>query len=78
MIVIPFILRKASDGKYYGKGSLVIINDGTGTRTRGNYDYQFLDVHEKPYKTGRVEGYHRNALSKWSLVAAVLKDAGYV
>jgi len=52
-------------------GSIIIVNDGTGSETNGNYDCTF------PAKTVRVEGYPRKAVSIWNLIYRACKEAGY-
>lgn len=53
---------------------LLIINDGTGTREKGNYN---VIIHEKGtkkiLKKGKVKGYKRLEKPVWDLVAKAIK-----
>lgn len=52
-------------------GELILVNDGTGSETKGNYDCTF------PSKTVRVTDYPRKAVSIWNLLYRACKEAGY-
>ncbi len=53
----------------------VIANDGTGTRTRGNYDFVLSKRGSAAvYKRGRVEGFPRKVHTAWKLLYLVLKE----
>lgn len=51
-----------------------IINDGTGTLGRGNYDVRLYSRGDTPrlVRTARVEGYPRNAKPAWRLIQAAM------
>lgn len=53
---------------------VVIINDGTGTPTRGNYDVKlYARSNGRLVRTARVENWARNAHPAWRLLAAAMK-----
>lgn len=61
-------------------GSLDIINTGDHPQhpTRGNYRSRFWSARKFPLKReGLVTGWPRTAKPVWSLVALILKNAGY-
>lgn len=43
---------------------LEIVNDGTGSKEIGNYNYRVYINHEVIH-TGRLEGYNRRLGAKW-------------
>ena len=58
-------------------GDINIINDATGTRTRGNYDVEFIDAKGRVFKRRRVEDHARLAESIWKLIEkAVGREEG--
>ena len=59
-----------------GRG--VIINDGSGTETRGNYNVGFGKCRGsvRSIRTGQVKGFPRKSLGTWELLASALKAAG--
>ena len=79
MLRLTLTLHSAIDGNAYDLGSLTIINDGTGTHERGNYDVVLVDKRDGAKtrtRRGRVEDYLRSA-GAWELVAkAILGKAG--
>lgn len=62
-------------------GSAVIVNDGTGSAERGNYNAGFHrgagEATERTTKIGQVAGFPRKRLNVWHLIARCLKEAGY-
>ena len=46
-----------------------IVNDGTGTATRGNYRVQLKDALGRPWKSGTVTNFPRKRLLAWDLLA---------
>lgn len=60
---------------------LNIVNDGTGTKTIGNYKYEVVDCHSigsgisscSVAKTGEVKN-HKRANSVWKLLSKILKE----
>lgn len=52
-----------------------IINDGSGTRTRGNYVFRLFDRAGRLWKSGRVEGFPRQRLLAFDLLFRALKNA---
>ena len=49
-----------------------IVNDGTGTATRGNYEIVLKDAVGRSWKTGMVEGFPRKRRLGWDLLACAL------
>lgn len=74
MIKVKITLHSAIDGHEEELGSLDIWNDGTGSKTKGNYEYRLLSDHGKIFRSGRITGYPRR-LSAPNLVYRVLKRA---
>jgi len=53
-----------------------IANDGTGSKTRGNYRYRFEQVgRNAAWRKGRVTGFRRKREHVWRLVLKCLIDA---
>lgn len=52
----------------------IIGNDGTGTKTKGNYNVKLLDRANNMMKEGRVENYPRKEKHVWYLVYLALKS----
>lgn len=51
-----------------------IVNDATGTRSRGNYNVRlFARNNGRLIREARVEGWPRNAKPAWRLVQAALE-----
>jgi hypothetical protein len=54
-----------------------IVNDGTGTRSRGNYDVRlFARNNGRMIRTARVENWPRNSRPAWRLIQAALEALG--
>lgn len=64
------------ESKAYTLHKGTIINDASGTSTKGNYDFE-LSKRGGPgtYKKGRVEGFARRQQGAWKLLYIVLKQA---
>lgn len=91
MLVIRVELHSAITGKISEVARMIIANDGTGTRTRGNYwgrsakgviqnDHMIPPaiMHDcRKMDEGKVENYARNSLHVWNLLARMLKSMGY-
>lgn len=78
MIVVEITLYSAiSSSRNKSLGKLVIINDGTGGATVGNYDVQAYGASGKPGKRGRIENYPRQAVAPMNLVRRAIEAAGY-
>jgi hypothetical protein len=59
-------------------GFMEIANDGTGGEMLGNYTGVFHSEYTSSSgRKGRVEGFHRQTQSVWSLVGAFLKLFGH-
>jgi hypothetical protein len=58
-------------------GTMIIFNDGTGSRTRGSYKYR-ISKQGHPlsiWKEGEVDDFARTKLGPWDLLFLVLKHA---
>lgn len=54
-----------------------VANDGTGTRSRGNYDVRpYARNNGRLIRVARVESWPRNALPAWRLLAAAMAALG--
>jgi hypothetical protein len=52
---------------------IVIINDGTGSTSKGNYDVElYARNNGRLVRSGRVEEWPRNAKPAWRLLGAAL------
>ena len=55
-------------------GRVFIVNDGTGTETKGNYNVAFStilpDRRVRVWKSGKIKNHPRKAKSVWKLVKA--------
>lgn len=56
-------------------GRMAIVNDATGTPTRGNYHYAATGKSPQIWKRGGVKGFPRQRLLAWDLLYRVLRDA---
>lgn len=79
MIHVPIILDSYGLGTNCRPlGALAIINDGTGTATRGNYTVrQFDRTGKRVVREARLENWPRQAKSPVQLLAAALKALGH-
>jgi hypothetical protein len=51
-----------------------IVNDGTGSGSRGNYDVRlYARGNGRLIRTARVEGWPRNAKPAWRLIQAAME-----
>ena len=77
MIRVTIELVSAITGKTSNIGRMLIINDGTGSRLRGNYKVLVLkrgsDVVTQ--RSGRVENFPRLSYNVWRLVSRALRGA---
>lgn len=76
MIIIKVELHSARTGKVTEIASAKIVNDGTGTKTRGNYKAWFWGAKKRQMRSEvEVTNWPRNAKHVWTLVAECLKNA---
>lgn len=84
MLVVKIELWSAATGQTSEIGRMYIRNDGTGARSKGNYDvkvtrkgsFEYNGWEEiKTVRTGRVEDYPRLSYNVWRLIARLLKSA---
>jgi len=53
-------------------GIMTIVNDGTGTKKRGNYNYS-MSTGGRTWRKGRVENFPKLSGSVWNLIYRVLR-----
>ena len=82
MIVVPFVLASAVDGRVHVLRTIHIINDGTGTVTRRNYDVKLFGKapggrgEGRLLRTGRVEDWPSESRTPQDLLAEALASIG--
>lgn len=54
-----------------------IINDGTGTATRGNYNVKAMSKTGYVIRTGRIENWAHKSKPPLALLSAALQEMGY-
>lgn len=75
------MVPQGDDDRAYVMAQGVIINQGSGTPTLGNYEYGLSKQTNVPgrdpglTRTGKVTGFNRKSYNVWHLVKAVLEDA---
>lgn len=74
MLVVKVELHSAITGQVSEIGRMVIYNDGTGTKDRGNYVTNLLrkGTTDKVQRRGFVTNYPRLSYSVWELVKRAL------
>lgn len=74
MLVIKIELHSANTGKVTEIGRANIINNGTGTSKRGNYDVEIMrrGTTDKVQRRGSVTDYPRLSYTVWELVRRAL------
>lgn len=84
MIIVSVRLLSAIDGSETELARMHICNDGTGTKSLGNYDCENLRGRSAQklnrrvvQRHGRVERYARLDCHVWHLVGRALKAMGY-
>ena len=81
MIVVRMTLVSAVTGKHSDLGTMIIMNDGSGTGARGNYNGKTIRKNAKldseAVRRYSVQGHARKAESVWSLVRKMLVGMGY-
>lgn len=76
MIVVKVELHSAITGKVTQLGEAIICNDGTGTRSRGNYYMHLFGKNGTSMKERiTLQQWPRQAKHVWALVARMLKGA---
>lgn len=83
MIVVTVHLLSANTGELTQLAMMHVSNVG-GDAARGDYDVTTFRGRDRaalarlvPSHRGKVEGYPRQALHIWNLIARALKSAGY-
>lgn len=78
MIVVKIELHSARTGKVTELGRLHIANDGTGTKSRGNYNVTKIGKRRRklPPVTARVENFPRLSYSVFRLLRRALEAIG--
>lgn len=51
-----------------------IVNNGTGTISKGNYDITFYGETGEVYRKTKVTGYQRKQLGPWNLIQEAIKS----
>lgn len=74
MIRITVELIPGGVGEPQILGTAIIVNDGTGTATVGNYTYA-LSHRRRIWRSGVLEGFPRKQLNVWDLLFRVLKKS---
>lgn len=77
IIVTVDLISGISESRNRRLATLHIINDGTGSKTRGNYIVQAYGPSGQKGKSGAVKDYPREAVSVLNLVHRALQEAGY-
>jgi hypothetical protein len=74
MLVVKIELHSAITGKITEIGRANIINNGTGTHKRGNYDVEIMrrGTMDKVQRRGSVTDYPRLSYTVWELVRRAL------
>ena len=82
MIVVTVEKRSAVTGESKVIGRAIIVNHGTGTEKRGNYDIYigrrggtWDDTFYNPQRIGQVEDFPANPTSVWRLIIRALRAA---
>lgn len=76
MIVVKIELHSAITGEVSELGRLHIVNDGTGTPTRGNYYVDKIGKRRRLLKTARVENHPRKSHTVFRLLRRALEALG--
>jgi len=74
MIIININLHSAIDHSISSLGSMVIYNDGTGTKDIGNYKATFFDSKGNTIARAEVDCFPRTKKDYLDLMKAVLKN----
>jgi hypothetical protein len=76
MIKIIVELTSAIDGHKEILGEAKICNDGTGTKTNGNYSYELKGKsgHQLKHGKGKVKNFKRKQNNVWKLIYEVLNN----
>jgi len=75
MIVVHMDLNSAITGQQSQLCKILIINDGNGTKNRGNYSYSIWGKNNRLMKQGHIKNWPRLAKHSILLLQAVLEDA---
>jgi len=67
-----FPVGSVRQGKIAGKA--LIVNDGTGAKTRGNYLVQIYGGNNKLLGTAKLKDFPRKRLGVWSLLKRCLNE----
>lgn len=76
MIVVKIELHSACTRKVTELGRVEIINDGTGSELRGNYDVHRIGQHSRWLGVGRVENHPRKSRTIFNLLRKALEALG--
>lgn len=73
MILVKIELHSAVTGKMTELGRLKIVNDGTGTKDRGNYNVTKIGKNGRVLSGARVEDHPRLSRSIFNLIRKALE-----
>lgn len=76
-ITIDLISANGPDRNQIGEWTAILYNDGTGSKSRGNYILQIMKKGSKTqvWKAGTTSDFPRNELGPWDLLCRTLVDA---
>ena len=66
---------KGSENNKRTLGTAIIVNDGTGTKALGNYQYTLFNKAGKKYKKGKIKKFDRQNKIAWRLLNLILNNA---
>lgn len=72
-VTVELVPRGRGEPRHLGTAE--IYNDGSGSRTRGNYKYRLFSKSKRVWKTGGIEGFPRTQRLGWDLLFRVLRSA---
>lgn len=75
MIQVKMMLHSAITRQTSALVEIHIVNDGTGTSTRGNYRWAIFGKRKQLLKAGEIRGWARNSKTAAALLQRVLNDA---
>ncbi|MDO8414152.1 MAG: hypothetical protein Q7S51_10235 [Gallionellaceae bacterium] len=75
MIQVKMILHSAITRQTSALVEIHIVNDGTGTAARGNYQWSIFGRRKQILKKGEIKNWARNSKTAAALLQRVLNDA---
>ena len=75
MIEVKISLNSYGRGKeIWELGKIKIINDGTGSDSRGNYTVKFFDRNDSLFKKAEIKNHPRKSESIWKLLKKAMES----